>query len=402
MLKNKLKIIALLTVIILALMIPIVRAENETVDQTVENEVMAINEEETKENSTENLIQPRTDENNFKKEDVYLIGDDITIDYIVDGNLFVIANTVNINSQIGGDAFICANNINIEQQGYIFSNLFAISQNVNITGIVYDLYAIAQDITINGYVYRDIKVGTETLNINGTIGRNAFVDAETINFAQASEEESILTSLGMINGDLNYTSNKEATIPEGAVEGSINFTENSVATSNSSSIQDYILSLGTFVATAAIIWLLCLWLAPNFLNNTNTLITKKLLPVVGFGLLTPVVITISFIILLILGITTKIALLSLGILFLLIAISSSISVISINNIICNKFKIAKSIVKFGILVASSIVIWLLTLIPYVGGLISFIITILGLGIIVISIIPIKAKKEKVVEENKEN
>ena len=101
-------------------------------------------------------------------------------------------------------------------------------------------------------------------------------------------------------------------------------------------------------------------------------------------------------------ITAKIALLSLGILFLLIAISSAICVISINNIICNKFKIEKTIVKFGILVASSIVIWLLTLIPYVGGLISFVLTILGLGIVIINIIPIKVKKEKVVEENKEN
>lgn len=399
MLKNKLKIIALLTVIILALIIPIVRAENETVDQTVENGVMAINEEGTEEQTE---IQPRSIENNLKKGDIYLIGDDITIDYIVDGNLFVIADTVTINSQIGGDAFICAKNINIEEQGYIFSNLFAVSQNINITGVVYDLYTIAQELTINGYVYRDIRVGTETLNINGTIGRNAFVDAETINFAQASSEESILTSLGIINGDFNYSSTKEATIPEGAVEGSINFTENSVTTSNSSSIQDYILSLGTFVATTAIIWLLCLWLAPKFINNTNTLINKKLLPIIGFGILTPIAIVISFIILLILGITAKIALLSLGILFLLIAISSSISVIGINNIICNKFKMEKTIVKFGILVASSIVIWLLTLIPYVGSLISFILTILGLGIIIISIIPIKAKKEKIVEENKEN
>ena len=60
----------------------------------------------------------------------------------------------------------------------------------------------------------------------------------------------------------------------------------------------------------------------------------------------------------------------------------------------NKFKIEKRIVKFGILIASSIVIWLLTLIPYVGGLISFVLTILGLGIIIISIIPAKTEKKE--------
>ena len=405
MLKNKLKIIALLAAIILALMIPIVRAENESADQTVENtdQVMAINEEGAEQNSSQNLIEPKSQEDNFKKSDVYLIGEEITIDYIVDGNLFVIANTVNINSQIGGDAFICANNINVGEQGYIFSNLFAISQNVNIYGVVYDLYAMANDVTINGYVYRDIRVGTETLNINGTIGRNAFVDANAINFAQASEDEAILTSVGIINGDLNYSSSKEISIPEGAVDGSINFTEHSVTNSSSTSIQDYILELGTFVATVAIIWLLCLWLAPKFLNNINKLMTEKLLPVIGFGLLTPVAITIAFIILLILGITTKIALLSLGVLFLLLAISSSVSVISINNLICKNLKIEKRIVTFGMLIASSVVIWLLTLIPYVGGLISFVISVVGLGIIVTSIIPVKTKnKEKTPTTNTEN
>lgn len=389
MLKNKLKIIALLTVIILSLMIPIVRAENET------GEAVAINQESSEAVTiNEESGEVTTVNDNFKKSDVYLFGDNITIDYIVDGNLFVCANTVTINSQIGGDAFICAGTINIEKQGYIFSNLFACAETINISGVVYDVYAMANNVTISGYVYRDIRVGANTLNIDGTIGRNAFVEVNTINFAQSNEEEALLSSNGFINGDLNYSSSKEGSIPEGAVSGSTNFTEKSSENSDSTSIQDYILSLGTFVATIAIIWLLCLWIAPKFLNNTDKLMTEKLLPVIGFGLLTPIVIAILFIILLILGITSKIALLSLGVLFLLIAISSSISVIGVNNIICNKFKIEKTIVKFEILVASSIVIWLLTLIPYVGGLISFILTILGLGIIVISIIPARTKKKE--------
>lgn len=411
MLKNKMKIIALFIVIILALMIPTVRAENETVDQTTEtqNEVMAINNEESdtvtisEESSTELSY-----DDSFKKGDVYLIGDDITIDYIVDGNLFVIANTVNINSQIGGDAFILAETVNIEDKGYIFSNLFACANKINISGVVYDVYSMAEEVTINGYVYRDVRVGTNALNINGTIGRNAFVDAKTINFAQASEDESQVTSQGTINGDLTYSSKNEISFPEGAIAGTTNFTEKSVI-ENSTSIQDYLLELGIFVTTVAIIWLLCLWLAPKFLDNTKKLITEKPLPVIGFGILTPIVLTIAFAILLILGITTKIALLSLGILFLLLAISTSISIIGINNLICNKFKIEKKIVTFGILVASSIVIWLLALIPYVGSIVSFILTILGLGIIVKSILPVgekknkdeKTKKEKEVKANKE-
>ena len=42
----------------------------------------------------------------------------------------------------------------------------------------------------------------------------------------------------------------------------------------------------------------------------------------------------------------------------------------------------KNIAKFGILIATSAVIWLTTLIPFVGGLINLIIKLIGLGIIV--------------------
>lgn len=390
MLKNKLKTIALLTILIFSLMIPIVRAENETPSESV---MEATEESEDTSNRDESSSQTLYD-NSLKKGDVYLTGDDVTIDYIVDGNLFVFANSVTIHSQIGGDAFIFAGTVNVGEQGYIFSNLFAFAKNVNVSGVVYDLYTAAEEVTINGYIYRDIRVGANTLNINGTIGRNAFVGAENINFAQSSDPEAPLTSKAMINGDFNYTSSKEISIPEGSVSGTSNFTAAKEVETNSKSIQDYIMLLGKFLATVVIIWLVCLWIAPKFLDTTYKLASKKLLPVFGFGILTPIVITVAFIILLIMGITSKIALLSLGVLSLLLAISSSIFVITMNQLICNKLKIEKNIGFFGMLIVSSVVLWLLTLIPFVGTIISLIASIIGLGILVMSIIPIKENKNK--------
>lgn len=384
MLKNKFKIIALLTVIILTLMVPIVRAENETAGETTENEIVAINEdagEEDPANST------GTTDDNFKKGDVYLAGDEVTIDYVVDGNLFVFANKVTINSQIGGDAFIFAKSVTISEQGYIFSNLFTFAQDVTISGVVYDLYTAAQKVDITGYIYRDIRVGTNTLNINGVVGRNAFVEANNINFAQSNNEEAGITSQGIINGDFNYTTSQEISIPEGSVSGNVNYTK--AEESNTVSIQSYIMSLGRFLATVVILWLLCLWLAPKFLHNTNNLIPKKLLPIVAYGILTPIAIIIAFVILLLLGITVNIALLALGLLFLILAISSSIFVISINNLVCSKLKIEKSIGKFGMLIVSSAILWLINLIPYVGSLVAFVASIIGLGTVMISIIPHK-------------
>lgn len=390
MLKNKFKIITIFILLILTFMIPIVRAEN----ATTTNEDVSLISENSENISAENILTQM----NIKEEDVFLTGDDILVDYIIDGNLFVIANKVTIDSQIGGDVFVLANEVNVTNNAYVYSNLFAITPNLSIAGSVYDVYALSKNVTIDGYVYRDIKISTNILNINGYVSRNAFVSASAINFATAPEDESI-TSKGIIKGNLNYSSSQELSIPEGSVEGTTNFKEIAKSSPN---IQSYLLSLGRFLTTVAILWLLCLWITPNFLQNTATLLTKKTLPVIGYGILTPIVVTISFVILLIIGITSNIGLLAFSLLFLLIAISSATFAITVNNIICNKLKVEKNVQKLGLLLVTAAVLWLINLIPYVGAWISFITSILGLGILAKSIIPSRKEKNKDNSKKEEN
>ncbi len=434
MLKNKFKIITLFLTILLTISIPIVRAENETVSS---NDIMLINntdsedpeandhqqitttdtantentnneettnsEETTTENATENpeaiSSEQASSEDSFKKSDIYLIGDNITIDYIIDGNLFVMANSVTINSQIGGDAFIMANSITVGEQGYVFSNLFAMSDNLDIKGVVYDVYALSKKTNLSGYIYRDLRISSNDLSIPGVVGRNAFVNCSNLTFTQANESEnseSEITSNGSINGNLDYSAPNEISIPEGAVSGETNYTKEITSDKDSFNLQDAIVSLVALIATVVIIWLVCLWLAPKFLDNTVQLITKKTLPVIAYGILTPIVIVIASIIALILGITAKIGLLALMVLFLLIGIGSPIFIITINNIICNKLKIEKTTKTFGMLILSSVVLWLIDLIPYVGSIVGLIAGIIGLGIVTMSLL----KKDKIKETDK--
>ncbi len=417
MLKSKIKFITLAVImtLILSLTSPIVRAENDTdnaVDNTMSEENLSAQDSNIQ---TESNSDKSSSEENYKKEDVYLVGDDITIDYIIDGNLFVFAKNVNINSQIGGDAFIFANTINIGTEGYVFSNLFACSQELNISGVVYDLYNCSQKTSIDGYVYRDIHVATNDFNLTGTIGRNAFLTTENLNLPSNNNEDSEDVEIfsedsGIIYGNLNYNSKNEISIPEGVVGGSITYNQlNDSEGNNTKTIQDYIFDLGTFVVTIAIIWLLVLWIAPKFLEESNDLVSKKALPSLGFGALTSIIIVMASIILLLLGITAKIALLGILLLTLLLFIGTPIFTISMSKFISNKLKIEKNIISFGILIITSIVIWLITLIPFVGWIINLIIKIIGLGIIV-NYIFINRKKNnntiskevKTNEENNEN
>lgn len=388
--KNKLKIIALIAMLILALTLPIVRADDEPVANT---EVTSP--EATAENISTDMPQttntPGTSDENFKKNDVYLAGDNVTIDYIVDGNLFVFANNVTINSQIGGDAFICAGSVTIGEQGYVFSNLFTASKDVTINGVVYDLYAASQNTTINGYVYRDIHVSSNTVNIFGTVGRNASIDCNTLNFTKENAEEG--TSGAAINGNLNYSAKEEVSIPESIVSGETTFEQQNSFKENS--IQDTIMNLGTYVITVVVIWLLCLWLAPKFLkNNTSLLTTKKILPVIGLGALTPIILFTLAILFFVLDITVTLGFVLLLVLFGLIMISNAIFIITFNKILCNKLKIEKTMGTFGMLIVTAVVLWLVGLIPFVGFALGLIVSILGMGIVVSSLV----LKEKEVKE----
>ena len=410
MLKKRLSIIAFLMVVIIALSLPIVKAEDmqdtndddsavvqeEQVTTTNEGEAVTTTQGEEEVGTTENSGETETQEQvEYKQQDVYLTGDNVTIDYIVDGNVFVAANNVTINSQIGGDVFVVANTVTVGEQGYIFSNLFAVADSININGVVYDMYSMSNTMQISGYVYRDVKAIANKIDIAGVVGRNAFVDCSNINFIETKTEEegeSTVTSQGRIVGNLNYTASQEITFPEGVIGGETSFTSE---IGNGAQIQDYIMYAGRFVVTVIILWLLGLWLAPKFTKNSGEILAKRTGAVIGYGILTPIVLLIVPILLLLVNVTSNIGVIGVAVLFLLIMIGSPIFVITLNKLICDKLKIEKNIGIFGVLIISSVIFWLLGLIPILGTLIIYISAIFGIGTIVANLLPKKEKKDAV-------
>ena len=376
MLKNKIRIISLLVLIFLTFGVSFVHAD----------------EPQPKETSINLISEQNAKQEEMKKDDVYFIGDTITIDHPVDGNAFIIAKNVTINSQIGGNAFIIAKNINLTDNAYIFSSVFTSSQELNISGTIYDLYSISNTININGLICRDIKVNCNNITINGHIKRNAYINSNTINFVRNdnNEEQNLETA---INGNLTYSAKKEINIPDGSVAGEKIF--NPIKTNTESIIKTYIFSLGSLLSLVSIVWLIFKWLAPNFINNSIDLLMKpkNILSIIMNGIISPLLVIMGSAILIYIPITTNIGIISIVLFLLLIAISSSTLIILINQIICNKFKIEKNAIVYGILILSTLIYWLLSIIPYIGIIIKAIFTILGLGILTDRLYPNSISKK---------
>lgn len=419
MLKKRLTIIALILVFVVSIAMPIVKAENEINDDPEANKHTDATVETTQTTEGENKAETNTEnetvvgentstnsqnnsEDTLKKGDVYLVGDNITIDYVIDGNLFVMAKSVTINSQIGGDVFAMARTINIGEQGYIFSNLFAMAQDINVNGVVYDVYSMSEKMNVEGYVYRDIRSLCSELSISGAIGRNAFVTFQNVKFGKeqiGENGEKSLTAQAKISGDFNYASAKEIQIPEGVVSGKTNFeqvdTENAKNITIVEMLKEKISELVRLIVTSAIILLVLLWLAPKIIKDVSELLTKKTLPTLGIGILTPIVLSAVAIVLLLIGVTVKLAFITMFVLATLLMICKSIFVISTNTIICEKYNIEKNSATFGILALVCLVLWVIGLIPIIGGIVNAVVAILGLGIISsLAINAIKNKKQK--------
>ena len=329
---------------------------------------------------------------NDLNSDLYAMsGETLVVDYNINGNAFIMANSVSIKSQISGDAFIMANSITIEEGASINNNLFALGDTITVNGSISDLYSCGSNITIgeSGYVFRDIHIGAQSLNILGTIGKNAFASVGSLAFTSENNP-----SHGTIYGNLNYLTSSEENVDQSEyVLGDVNFTKIS-SESPQKSVMSYFTDAAKYVITAVIIYLLVIWLAPKFKENSVELLTKKIGPVIGFGLLGVFVIPFAILILLMLGITSKIAFALLSLYIALLLIASSAFIIAGAGLVANKRNIDNKWRILGLVCGLAIILWAVELIPFIGGLISFITVVLGTGLIVRHSLPTKAEKSE--------
>lgn len=391
MLKSKLKSILIITLLFALCTTPFVYADEKD-DYTLEetnDEVFIEEDGETTQN-----------EENTKNSDVYLKGNNITIDYTIIGNAFILGKNVKITAPISGDVFIAAENVTIDSEGYINSNLFVTCNKLIVNSSVYDLYAVAKDITIgeSGYVYRDIRSTSSNIDIFGTVGRNAYINCSKIalnskdgSTGYATEDSGELS--GIIYGNLEYTSSTELSNSEEYIKGETKHNQSSNIINKGNNIVNILISALSAIIFTAVIWLLLNWLSPKFATGARDLLTTKIGGVIGFGILGLILVPVISVILLVIPVTRSLSAILLSLYILLIVLSKSIFNITIAEVISEKINLENKWLHLVIASAVALVIYLLKLIPYVGNVVTVIWVIFGLGILTKKVLPNKKVEE---------
>lgn len=369
--KNK---IVLLTIILLLLFSTFCMAANTVENSVVSNTVSNTTTEGT--NSTEATYK-------FVTSDVYKFDSDIKINDVIDGNVFAFGNTVSISGEIGGDVFVMGNQVDFSDNAYIHGNIFVLANNVKFGGIAYDIYGCAANIKLekSSIVARDVKLGADNVTIEGSVKRNAYISTSTLTFPEGAKS--------LIAGNLNYSSKSEISFDKNAVAGEVLFTaDKSEEISLATRIASYINKILSALVYSLVVILLAIWLAPKFTNQAHSILKEKPLPTFGVGLLASIVViafSIAFL-LLTYGLGAGISFAVIGLFILAFTIATTIFSMAIGKLLANKFNLEKTYQFVLLSLAVVLGINLLSLIPYIGGLISFIANMFGIGIITFNLI----------------
>lgn len=363
----------LFLLIVLMFLAPICMAANTTPISTTNSTV-----DNTK--PTDNSVDGTYD---LIASDVYKFDQDVTIDSVIDGNAFAFGNNITITGEIGGDVFAFGNTVTVAENAYVHGSIFVFGNQFTMNGICYDIYGGMANFTLGekAIVARDIRVAADKVFINGQIKRNAFVSTNDISLSESVTE--------LISGNLEYSAPSESNFDHKLIGGDVKFTQEVSNTSTmAEKVLSFILSAISGLLYALAVVLLTIWLAPNFKNKVGSTLAKKAPLSLGIGLLAIVCIVVGAFILLFLtnGLAAGISFALVTIFILALTISQTVFGMGCAKLIAEKFK-KDSIPMFIVLTLSVVLILrLIGLIPFVGGLVGVLVTLIGFGMILVHLI----------------
>lgn len=289
-------------------------------------------------------------------DDLYVTGQNVIVNATIDGDLIAFGQTVTINGTVTGDALVGAQVVELSgtveddaRLGGMIVKLYdgaTVGDDLNGAGWAVDMepgsrvggtmYAAGGQVRVAD-VAEDFGGGAEGVRIVGTVGGDveasvgdgttqSFFNPSMVTMGQDIELPSVPTlpsgltfaEGGAVEGDLNYSSAAEQSIPAAAVGGAVGFTleqpdqpDEAEAAGRSAVVKFAGRFLGTGVMLL-LVGLLVTAVAPAFLENTLSTIRERPLASLGVGAAGYVALIAILILLVVVGVLLMIPLGAVG------------------------------------------------------------------------------------------
>ncbi len=300
--------------------------------------------------------------------DAYLAGGNIIVDSTINGDLLVAGGNVNINGRVNGDIRAIGGSIMVD--GEVAGNITTLGGSVRVdddSDVAGSLVAGAGNVEVFGPIGKGMTVGAGALTIGNKVGSDVV----------AGVEELDLTSTASISGNLNYLSQKAATVANGAsISGTTKHDKPPKEVEEKENFVDALnfgWTIFKFLSSLAI-GLLLLFGVPVFMQKVAGAVVNRPLGALGVGLLFLVITPIIAVILAVTVVGIPLALLVMVGYFFLIYIAKIFVSLAIGERILG----AKAN-KIWSLVLGLGVFAVISLVPVIGGLVEFVALLLGIG-----------------------
>ncbi len=291
------------------------------------------------------------------------------VDNKIDGSAYIFAGRANINSpEITNRLVVFAGEVNVS--GNIKGDLIVFGGTVNIDSssiVSGDIFAYGGNVYINGRTSGNLKVGGGKVMLEGAV-----IEGD----AQIKSDQILISESSSVNGKLSYWSAKEGNFPEGVIKGATEF--NKVKTKAFSSSYAVISSL----AMAAFLVLAVLFLFGKKLERIVTLAYEKVGATLLAGFLIAVVLPLVLMILMIsyVGITFALAILFVYIAAWFFAYAYG-AILAGSAIVRWLSKSSSMKVDWSAAIIGVLALVLVGYIPVVGGIVSFLLMLAGMGMV---------------------
>ena len=317
-----------------------------------------------------------------KSKDNFIADDDVKVTKSIGATTFVAGNTVNVNSEIDGALFAAGNNVsltssedilfaagnNVTVESVITKDAFLAGSSVNIqASTIRDLYAAASNIRVDSDIMRNAYLGGDTVIINSKINGDVEIAADTIKLGEGAE----------IVGTLNYPEDAKLDVAEGAIinkKTTYEVEKINTETMFMTSVLDRVYAFLGMLLIGIILMALNkkVFTKIGKINKDLNTFAKEF----GMGFVFLVVVPVAAIIAMCTVIGLPLAIISL----MIYGIMIYLSVIPTAYYLGNAFLKDKIKNEFFVFAISLLVIYLLRVIPVIGGLVTFISLCFGLGV----------------------
>ena len=299
--------------------------------------------------------------------DLYIYSTNVNIcqDTLIEGNVFIFGTNVTLNGQVSGSAYVTTQNFNMSYLGYVSRDLSLNSTNANLDGvIVRNAYiTVSNDLSTTSYFRVDQNLFVDYANnftFGGEVKKNARINVKNLGFNNGTND------ICIIKGNLEYSTESNITVPDEIVSGEIKSTQFRKLVENKFSIQDAILSCITLIIYVFAIVFVSKRFASNAIKSLSIINLKNVLisVIISFG--ATFAVFILFVLLLVSSVGLPLSFLLVIAYLFAMGISLPLFLQDISSFI------KLNINEYIKLLITTIVFYLISLIPVLGSTVVFI------------------------------